>query len=405
MTRRSVSFLGFAVVLLLIILLLSERSAEKAVRRTSQIILSGVDSQAIAGLVLKKGEDEVELKLKDGVWQVPARSNYPADSGKLRSFLLKLLDLSSTQHVSAKDFQHFGVTDESPVARVTLKGSDDQELAAVLLGNLRKKGRATGMSQGQFVRRAGTDDVYLLGESVEVYAKAPYWLSGEVINLPQSRVKKVTQDKILTEGSGTERIFTIRGVREGEAPVKFEIDLTPAAKEQIQEPTVNSVAGGLENVRLVDVFRLDSLPDYLKDKPFDQQTVFHLTTGAVFTVRSLEHEGRYFAAFSVMLDEAAVRETTEETDRLNAKRKADYEQKKAEAEAARKEEEKADPDIKEYKTKLPPAFEPVKPDVLTAADVEKLNARLSPWLFEFQSYQGEKYRRGRADLVKPKAAQ
>jgi hypothetical protein len=186
-------------------------------------------------------------------------------------------------------------------------------------------------------------------------------------------------------GSSKEKQFEMLSVKEADGKLRFDLDLEPNQKQEIQKTVVDSIASGLENVRIQDVAKISSE----NEKIFDQITTYELSTGAVYQVETAAKDGKAFARYSVSFNKTLADNTILETESLNTKQKADYDQKKKEA------EEKKEP--------LPQEFVPVKADVVTAEDMTKESKKFSDWVFEFPTYQIEKYRKGEGDLIKDKA--
>lgn len=396
MAKKYFQILIGVIVLLVAALLLFDRAEEGAVTRESKLLLAGVNSDQIAKVVIEQGKSKVELAQSGDSWGVIQRSGYPADINKLRSLLLKLVDLSVSQKVTANEsnFERLGVRDDSfqkdtakGPAKVTLLDSSSKELAIVLLGEKKKrnskKDEGLDESTGQFVRKAGNNEVYLLAEPIEVTASPESMIVTDLLSIASAKVKRVLQQKL--NGASKEKQFEMLSVKEADGKLRFDLDLEPNQKQEIQKTVVDSIASGLENVRIQDVAKISSE----NEKIFDQITTYELSTGAVYQVETAAKDGKAFARYSVSFNKTLADNTILETESLNTKQKADYDQKKKEAE--------------EKKESLPQEFVPVKADVVSAEDITKEAKKFSDWVFEFPTYQIEKYRKGEGDLIKDKA--
>jgi len=403
MNKKNLTILSIALVVLLAVFFLTDTREKGAIKRGGSRLFDGTNADAIASVILTSKGTKLELKNDGNGWVLPARSGYQADLNKLRSLILKVLDLTGSQKVTSdnKHFEALGVADNSAEktnARIQLLSQDGKELLSLLLGEPRKKGRSVAAAPGQYIRKSGDEQVYLLGDPLEISASVSNWLNAELINIPQSKVRRVIQEMIPADQSSANRTKVFELTSDGSG--KFELDLQPSGNEEVQQPTVISVGGGLENVRITDVFKSDA--ENVKGKEFDMFTTYYLSTGAVYEVRSFSADSKIFAALSARLDPELVKENEKFTAELNEKRKAEYEEKKKAAEEAKKAEEQAagDKEVSDSKVKFPQAYEPLKPDVVTDADIARVNERHSNWVYEFATFQGEKYRRGKADLLK-----
>jgi len=398
MNNKKLGLLGGAVLLFLLLFVLSNRAEDRAIRRETVRLLSDVNTDEISAIAVQKGKEEAKLAFHDGKWTVVDRANYPADGNKLRSIMLKLIELSLSQKVTDAEKNHaaLGVAAESVEkgsTRVRMLGSGNKELASLILGEKRKPGKSPMATDAQFVRRESNPAVYLSASAIEVPATPPAWLSTELLSVQESKVKRILQEE-LSEVDAAERrqkVFEIKALSEADGKPKFELDLRPANGEEVQEPVLNSISGGLENVRIVDVQPAAAPAEELKSRKFDRLTTYETSAGAVYEVRTLAVGTRIFAKIDVRFSPELAKATEAETAAQNEKRKQEFEAKKKAAEEKKE----------EYTG--PKEFSPVAPDVTTPEAVQKLAKEYASWIYEFANFQGEKFRRGKADLLKTKA--
>jgi len=395
MTKKYFQILMGLIVLLIVALIVFDRAEENSVTRESKVLLSGVNSDQISKVLIEQGKAKVEIEQSGDGWGVTERSGYPADINKLRSLLLKLVDLNVSQKVTSNpaNFERLGVSDNSHQkesgkgpGKISLLDSSSKELAVVLLGERKKKSakKEEGLEEsvGQFVRKAGSNDVYLLAEPIEITSSPETMIATDLLSIPSAKVKRVLQEKVT--GGTREKQFEMLSVKEADGKVRFDLDLEPNAKQEIQKTIVDSIAAGLENVRILDVAKASAE----NERNFDLVTTYELSTGAVYQVESATKDSRAFAKYSVSFNKTLADNTVTETENLNLKRKSEYEEKKKEAE--------------EKKEKMPADFVPLKADVVTLEDTAKEQKKFSNWIFEFPAYQIEKYRRSESDLIKEK---
>lgn len=381
MNKRSLTILAVTVVVLCLLLFLLERSEEKAVQHQGIALFKDISAEEIGGLSLRKGSDTAELIIQDGVWTVPSRSGYPADANKVRSLLLKLLDLNVSQEVTKdpKNFESLGVQDSSD--KIAILGSDKKELSSLLVGLPRKGSKTAPVSTGQYVRRASSNNVYLVSDPINVVALPSSWIQTDLFSQPQTRVRRVVQETL--NGDAKAQVFELKASKDSAGKTKFDLDLQPASGEQVQEPTVSSIATGLENVRIIDVSPVD-------DRTYDQLTTYELSTGAVYEIRSMVKDSKTYVHIATHFDPELAKVTEQENAALNEKRKQEFDAKQAEKS---KDSEKDKESSKEE-------FVLTKPDITTADEVAKLNAIYSKWIYEVPSFQADKYRRTKTDLLK-----
>ncbi len=429
-------------------LMSSGGSSSTSTSTSTRYLFSDVSSEKIARVELAKGEETAELELQNDVWTVPERGGYPADTNKVRSLMLKLLDLSSSQAVPTTEEgkKKLGLVPDavqSGSGQVRFLDKEGNELASLLLGEKRMdkaQGSAPAAASGQYVMRGGEDEVYLTGLPVNLNLSPTNWLDTELINVREASVYSVQQ--FSKEGDQFKEEFSMKKTlgEDGEFS-EMKLSQQPAEGEEIQESVVSQVQAGLENGKLADVRKFTDEDAKLG---FDRKTVFQLRSGLVYTIETRKQDEKYPAVIKVAFDEELAKELKELHARSlelkkakaakdeAAKEKAEKEAKEAEAEKAEKEEsaeeeaasgegveEVASGDTKDDEAAKQEATEKesgtvdktedsvAKPDVLTLSSAEEaaqLMERFGPWLYELPEYQASKFRYSRSALFTKKDA-
>ncbi|MCB0344044.1 MAG: DUF4340 domain-containing protein [Bdellovibrionales bacterium] len=331
----------------------SKSSFEDSDLQPTVRFLEHVNSDKIQEIVLTRGEESLTIAKQGGIWTLPAKDGYPADPGKVRSLLLSLFELKSSQKITDQEdhYARLGVTDESVKegkAKIELRGPDASTLAGFYVGDMRKSrtpGEMPGMS-GQYVREIRSSDVYLIGDRVPVIVLISNWLLRNLSNILPKGIEKVTQFEL--EGSELKPVFSLQRTehKEGEEAPMFALDSAEGEKPQTVAAT--QVQTGLENMRIVDVLK-DG--DATKEFKFDRKTQYVLNNGLVYSVTTAELGEKFFAKLSVEFD---------------------------------------------------PTVKPLEGDKVTASsqeDAEKLNQQYVDWVFELPKYLGQKFRVSRAALL------
>lgn len=395
MTKKYFRILFGVIAILLVLTVMFYRNEQDSITRDSRELLSGINSDQISKLLIEQGQSKVSIEQIGDTWSVVQRDNYPADLNKLRSLLLKLVDLKVSQKITSNpaNFEKLGVADNSfqkdakqgPL-KISLLDSSSKEMGVVLLGEKKNRGGkkeySTDTSPGQFIRRVGSNDVYLLSEPFEVNVSPEAMIATDLMSIPGIKVKRVLQEKI--SGGNKTKQFEMLSVKEADGKIRYDLDIEPNAKQEIQKPVVDSIASGLENVRIQDVQK--ETPELLK--LFDQETTYELSTGGVYKVLTFIKDGKGYAKYETTFNQSLADITAKETENINEKKRAEYEQKKKEAE--------------EKKTQAPSDFIPSKADIVSREDMSREGTKYSHWIFQFPSYQIEKYRRAESDLIKDK---
>ncbi|MCB0323905.1 MAG: DUF4340 domain-containing protein [Bdellovibrionales bacterium] len=397
MTKRSVIVLGLGTLILAGIYVLTLPAGPKHGSDT-EYLFSDVEPDRIAKIQIEQGEAAVTLELKDNTWSLPERNHYRADPGKIRSILLKLLDLSSTQRLptSPEAEAKLGL-DEAAIkkdrARVRFFDSSGKELAGLMLGNTRPRAEG-GTSQmnigtaGQYVRRTDRDGIYLIGLPVTVSAALSNWLDSALLNVLSPRIVSVVQEATPAEGGSEERF---RLEREGET---LALAGEVAEGKEIQAAMVSQVAAGLENITITDVHPAEEFAA----SHFDTRTVYNVNDGLQYAVETLERDGSVFARLRVKFDEALAEWLKAEA----AAKKPDAAVAEPVPSPTADEQGAASPQETPTEAKAEKKESPSEPKLASGEEAEKLNAQFGPWVYELAEYQGKKFRRSREELLRDK---
>jgi hypothetical protein len=305
----------------------------------------------------------------DGIWRVPGKHNYPADFSKVRELLTKLVDLKILQSIRSSpavlsDLQ-LGMTASGPASAAILLDLQDRTgrtLATLRVGKPRLRSAPEGemspygsFPDGRFVA-TDNDHVYLVGDALtELATSDKDWLDAEFLNVNSS---DVTSIEVTGTTSGVARVE--RTSPSGELALK---DLK--AGQQADAAKLNSLAASLSFLRFDDIADPALTPE---QTGLDKPVVFKGKTrkGEVYTVRigkSPEGDSRRYVSASVAFETPPAPPAGTNAAQVAALKIEAAEQAK------------------------------------TAAAVQQLEARISPWVYLINSYQAEAIARGHADLV------
>ena len=154
------------------------------VNDVAKVVVTGADSKVVA--TLERGANG---------WTLAEKGGYPADTGKLRAFLLKLADARRVeQKTSNKDkYALLGVED---VAAKDAKGLQVEldglaKPLVLVVGNADPRG-------GTYVRVAGQPESWLVSASLTVDKSGADWLRKDLADIAAARIAAVaiTHDSI-----------------------------------------------------------------------------------------------------------------------------------------------------------------------------------------------------------------
>lgn len=209
------------------------------VNDVSRVAVTGAGDKPVA--VLERGGDS---------WTLAGKGGYPADTGKLRRFLLQLADARVLERKTALPARHadLGVEDvagaEAGGLRVELEGLA-QPVRLVI-------GKASPRGGGTYVRREGEDQVWLVsgdlkpgaGLDMDAGAEGNAWLDRDLIDIAADKVAEVR----LRRGDDEVRL-----VKQAAADEHFVLDAPPKGREPADAWTLDAPAGWLAALRFDDV--------------------------------------------------------------------------------------------------------------------------------------------------------
>jgi hypothetical protein len=245
MTARRVLFLlGAGIVVIAFAIWLSSRRHLERATAAGDLVLPGLESalNSVTEVRLTKA-DQTQTTLKKGpsVWVVAER-DYPADSSKVRKFLLDLgaLNVVEEKTRNPANYPQLGVEDTtSPKATGT-------RVAVVTPAKVHEIiiGKPSSAKSG-YVRLPTAEQALLAAPSLTVDADPKRWLDHTLIDIPQDRVKEVEAKP--SEGPG----FTAS--REKKEQADFTVSNIPKGRELTSPVAADAIAGSLAGLTLDDV--------------------------------------------------------------------------------------------------------------------------------------------------------
>ena len=212
MKRKAISLITLVVVLT--ILLIDFDDGEK--QNESALLFPELKAalESVSEIEISGGSSEsgVTIVNQSRIWTVKEKSSYPADFKTLFELLRNIADLRVVEWKTAKAENHegLGLADEGQSMGITVSVTADKTYK-LIVGQL-------SQSRGTFVRKPGEDQVYLVGQTLDVSADPIDYLDPVFISLDTSEVERVvirTKDALLEAvRDETTKKMTIRNVPE-----------------------------------------------------------------------------------------------------------------------------------------------------------------------------------------------
>ncbi|MGH8172947.1 MAG: DUF4340 domain-containing protein, partial [Rhodanobacteraceae bacterium] len=323
------------------------------VNDVNKVIITGPDNKTVA-TITRSGNS----------WSVAEKGNFPADTGKLREFLLKLADSKLIEPKTAvKDkYATLGVDD------VSVKDTKGQQIEIDGIGPpLKLIIGITNPRGGTFVRRGGDAQSWLASGTLNVDKKAEDWLRKDISDIPAARIASVS----ITHPDGK----VVRVAKDSPADSNLKLADVPKGREAGSEFAANGLASTLGGLHFEDVVPAkDAAPG---DNPLKARYVAF--DGVIVEVVAWEKDGKNYAQFAASFDadHAAAFVTAEQ-----AKEKAEYD---AAVATAQKTGAIATEPVKPASVADPAKDREAKLAAMQK-DVADLNARFKDWTYVLPAY-------------------
>lgn len=226
----------------------------------------------VASLTVISANNTASLVKKEGGWVVEERFSYPADFGKIANLVRTLKEVKvgrqfagsdeTLRRLALKDPEDPAATDTEKGIRLLLKDDKQKILVSILLDQQRNLNNKKPDIPGRYVRLGNESTVYLVDERFATVRKAPTtWLDSTLLKFPAADIKRISctstrDDKVLYTFARTER----------------EKDLKAVAGTLVSKPinplTLNKLAGGLANLKMLDVVQPTTAPFTATEFPF-----------------------------------------------------------------------------------------------------------------------------------------
>ena len=192
--------------------------------------------------------ETVSIFREDEVWRVAEQNGYPADTGKVRDFILSLAELTLVEAKTSDPARYgrLGLSDVagggSEATRVRLLGREGDTFVDALIGNER-----TGGTGGSMLYLRQSDDArsWLAQGQVDNVHRIASWTDEAVIDIGADQIQEIR----LTAPNGN--VLEVRRTEEAEKP--FELVNMPADRQFATFYTLNEITDGLADLTFEDV--------------------------------------------------------------------------------------------------------------------------------------------------------
>jgi hypothetical protein len=240
-------------------------------------------------------ENVFAVQLKDGVWRIPSRHNYPADGkerlGKCAASVigLKREAVAGTRKDQHAEFEVIDPLDDASQTvrrgkRLTLKDKDGKALVDLIVG--KEVPNRTGYF---YLRRPDEDVTYTAKIELDLSTKFADWIEPDLLQIEAFRLTGMTVDNYsvdLDRGQIVGREQNVLSRKTSSDPWSLK-DLE-ATSEEVNQDEVRKMVDGLDNLKIIGV----------RPKPAQLQKDLRLAEGLQldqFIMLDLQQKGFFFA--------------------------------------------------------------------------------------------------------------
>jgi hypothetical protein len=221
-------------------------------------------------------------------WVIASRGDYPASFDQVNSTLVALAAMQTIEpKTSRPELLHYVGLDAPPKGDgVLLKVTTEkgETLAALIAGKSTDIGDEAGAT-GLFVRKADSNQSYLVRSVAEIRSGATDWMEKSVLDIDRARI----QDASMTPLTGP--AYTVH--RDKPSVSDFTLTPIPAGRE-ISDPAIaNGAADSIVGFSFDDAKKADGL-DFSKAATLVTRTF----DGLIVTVRTIKTDTGYWATVS-----------------------------------------------------------------------------------------------------------
>ncbi len=254
----------------------------------------GQKLETVSSITVADKDTTIVLKKSDqGLWTLPEKSDYPANTAQVRRLLLAFDRMTIVEPKTEKPelYGRLGLTDitlpDSRARLITLGGSDGATVAALLVGDTVRGAVPGGAGAGTdraYIRKQGEAATWLVDGLPPVAATTASWLDDKLLNVEKERIASVT----VHHQSG-ERLEATRDTPD---QATFQIADLPKGR-------VVKTYGGLDNMTATLAYLTfdDVRAAVPSDQPPTAATIYKTFDGLVVTATVREEWVHFTATF------------------------------------------------------------------------------------------------------------
>ncbi len=295
MSHKKLAILAMVAVAMVLWAVTLSHQSKRTPSTLPERLLQGLDPADIHTVEIGIGEDAIRLTRREKQFVVANKEDYPASVTQINELLTQCLDLKPSELISRSAGNHadLEVTEDAAQHVIRFLGPEDKVITGIIIGKTREGG------QGQYIRQADKDEVYLA-------ANVPYFKTADTDYLDQAILSVEEQDIqsiSLTSTQGTCELVK----QEGDKQYKY---VNMPDGKQLVSNVATSLFGALSSFRFDDVTKQAPA-----DVTFDSGLVCKLASQEVYAFRlGQKGEDTYLTCQGDYLGEKSIQLNTTQKD-------------------------------------------------------------------------------------------
>lgn len=220
-------------------------------------LLTPAEIDQVRAFTLQASEEEISVAQQEGVWRVTSRNNFAAARDRIEDLFQKLSTTRIIEMVSANPARHddlgvampaSGTKPADDTMLLTLRDKDGKQLKTLHLGKGRQSRGPDGSigfgEDGQYIRYAGTDQVYLASARLWIDRTHLRWLNTSLLKLAAADISRISSRPV----AGADAYVLARAT----ATDSLQLADLPEG-QQTKRPAADGIARFFENLSCDDI--------------------------------------------------------------------------------------------------------------------------------------------------------
>lgn len=241
--------------------------------RTQVPMIADLETQIkdLGGFEIATGKNTLKVRPEAGTWVLASEDGFPADSAKVREFLLNVMEAKLVEPKTALKARHelLGLQDPAETGSnarlLKLTNQKGENIGEIILGRTMAS-TFEAPNGGTYVRKSGDDQTWLADRQIQAGLSLRDWVKTRLIDVPPSTIKKV---RIELEGEAPFEIIR------SEDEKQHQLSEMPSGKKLKYASSVDDIA---EAVSLIE-FKSVRKAGQTGELPVKGRAIFETDTG------------------------------------------------------------------------------------------------------------------------------